>query len=404
MNNYIVSSLKLSIIGSLVSVNIVQAAVQGEFQSGGSNGNIMDKEYVNNYPYSRCSEEGIPSEDCKEFGYVFGDTYIKFEQFTQLAMNTSLEEYRASMVSDNYFIPDNFEWLLPSIENLRYAAVQGILKIDSLYPVYIDDGNRDEHLYEHEIKLAHLPGANLPDTINNDTDIIGLMAAFQVDSNGVIQPGIPGEPGTPGEIIPDNGEIIILDPHPPTEPPTPEPPPGAVVGQVCGEILNDQSPRNPASGCLKVNQVLDGSLHTEGITSYWADRWLNSIPYITDPGYGETALFAWNDLERVCDTLNEMNFLERTNWQLPTQGQVNSSIKASYVDYELPDKYHWRYRREGFDHTPRRESGAIYYAGAKKTLAGKPAMYAFPYGKISDGLNTPDANKIPWPVTCFSEK
>ena len=58
------------LIGIPISFS-TSAGVQGDFKSGGSGGGAMDIEYVNNYPYSRCSQENIPSEDCKEFGYVF---------------------------------------------------------------------------------------------------------------------------------------------------------------------------------------------------------------------------------------------------------------------------------------------------------------------------------------------
>ncbi|MDK9759105.1 hypothetical protein KIV40_28115, partial [Vibrio sp. D173a] len=98
------------LIGIPISFS-TSAGVQGEFKSGGSGGGAMDIEYVNNYPYSRCSQENIPSEDCKEFGYVFGEEPITFKQFIDLVMNTSAEQYRADMVSDNYNVPDNFHWL-----------------------------------------------------------------------------------------------------------------------------------------------------------------------------------------------------------------------------------------------------------------------------------------------------
>jgi hypothetical protein len=213
---------RTSILPILIGIPIsfsTSAGVQGDFKSGGSGGGAMDIEYVNNYPYSRCSQENIPSEDCKEFGYVFGEEPITFKQFIDLVMNTSAEQYRADMVSDNYNVPDNFHWLLPTEENLRYAKSQGMLQGDNLYPVFVDDGNKDEYLTEREIQLVHLPGASLPDAINDDTEVVGLLAAYALDSDGNIIPGSPGEPGSPGKIDPDKGEIIILDPHGPPPPP-----------------------------------------------------------------------------------------------------------------------------------------------------------------------------------------
>ena len=240
------------LIGIPISFS-TSAGVQGDFKSGGSGGGAMDIEYVNNYPYSRCSQENIPSEDCKEFGYVFGEEPITFKQFIDLVMNTSAEQYRADMVSDNYNVPDNFHWLLPTEENLRYAKSQGILQGDNLYPVFVDDGNKDEYLAEREIQLVHLPGANLPDTINDETEVVGLLAAYALDSDGNILPGTPGEPGSPGKIDPDKGEIVILDPH---EPPPPPPPPPSVLDTIESIYFSTQ---------YKTDHGMDGQLRKGGI-------------------------------------------------------------------------------------------------------------------------------------------
>ncbi|WP_171758851.1 hypothetical protein [Vibrio sp. RE86] len=196
------------------------SAVQGEFQSGGQGGGEMDKGYVNNYPYSRCSEENVPAEDCKQFGYVYGKEALPFGDFVKLVMNTSAEQYRADMVSDNYNIPDNAQWMLPNIENLRYAESKGMLEGNNLYPVFIDNGAGDSFVSEDEIQLTYRAGATVPEEITDDTQIVGLMAAYSFDSNGRIIAG------TPGEINSDNGKVIILDPTPdPTPKPDPDPEP-----------------------------------------------------------------------------------------------------------------------------------------------------------------------------------
>ncbi|MGF1753581.1 hypothetical protein L4C33_08300 [Vibrio makurazakiensis] len=259
---------KLSTLAfAMVSSQYAHSAVTGTFATGAGNGGAMDKEYVNNYPYSRCSDETIPSDDCKEFGYVFGDDPMRFGDLKALFLRGSHADYNdemqytADMVTDNYAVPDTFNWILPSSENIQYAVTHGLLKTNTYYPYWSDDG--DHILIEEEIFLATLPSTPEPTELDDDTQVVGLLVAVAYGSDG--NPiddhpgGSPGLPGEPGESTPNDDDWHGYDPNAPVEP---EP---------------DPTPDPTYSHTLDIRIVAESSSHYDPLGSYPAGSSTNTV-------------------------------------------------------------------------------------------------------------------------------
>jgi len=183
--------LKNLIILSALTASSVYA-VEGTFTS--SSGTSMDFDYVNDYPYSRCSSEGIFEVFCKKIGYVYGLEEQKYgELLGKFGDNQKLE--------DNYAIADNFTWYIPTAEQLQYLADAGAIDKSKLYLIS-DDNNNDSTDYD----IGYFTSGYDTGIEMSDQLVSGLFVAVDLDN--------PSSPENPGEKPVNDLNIIEKPPEP----------------------------------------------------------------------------------------------------------------------------------------------------------------------------------------------